>query len=428
MYSSSDLPTDADAIVGRFAVSSALNVGLDIEPQRAETSAPHTPSARVWILALHSDAKTRSIDDLLTRDARWVSARTGESLIPPEDDILFYEPQEKKFVYATTRSRGHMSWSVDRAARTVFAGEAESLARELLFISFRGGAPAARTGLGAPPISRVVDQVAHPRDRAETAFLCSKGLSIFKQLDGSVEGIMCRAIADSLLEEGSDPFEVISYLNRSQLAFGRSWLSAPCKSAHQARRLIKYLATQQSQHKLPFDSNALEPKTLQDRRSPTRLGFSSEHAAGLAITTHAEAVRDECRLLDRRVVLDRIPFEPSRVIKLFERVQHEKLRPSALVLGKKAVAGQVVDVEAVLDGELPTMLGIAGRVGRADRWTTLQLSGSNASIENPVIGGYVGEPVVFRVTPSRPGRVGLKLSCLPERGTLSEIELSFPVS
>ncbi|MCP3367745.1 hypothetical protein [Bradyrhizobium cajani] len=407
-------------------MNSAL-VSLDIGSQRAEIRAPHTPSARVWIIALQGDGKARSIDDLLMRDARWVSDRTGESLVPPEDDILFYEPHEKRFAYATTRARGQTRWSVDRAARMIFAGEAVSAAREMLFLSFRGGAPASRTDLGAPPITRVVDQVAHPRDRAETASLCSKGLSVFKQLDGSVEGIFYRAIADTLLGEDGDPFEILSYLSRSQIAFGRSWLSAPCKSAHQARRLVELLAARQSQQELPLNPDPAKAKKIQDRRSPTRLGFSSEHAVGLAVTTHAEVARDGYRQLDRRVVLGRIPFEPKRFIKLLRGVQHEQLRPSVAVPDKKVVAGQVVEVEAVLDGELPTALGIAGKVARADGWTTLQLSASNAGVETPVVGGYVGEPVVFRVVPTKPGRVVLKLSCLPERGTLLETELSFPV-
>ncbi|PJG53796.1 hypothetical protein CVM73_18985 [Bradyrhizobium forestalis] len=147
----------------------------------------------------------------------------------------------------------------------------------------------------------------------------------------------------------------------------------------------------------------------------------------MAVTTHAEVGRDGYRQLDRRVVLGRIPFEPKRFIKLLRGVQHEQLRPSVAVPDKKVVAGQVVEVEAVLDGELPTALGIAGKVARADGWTTLQLSASNAGVETPVVGGYVGEPVVFRVVPTKPGRVVLKLSCLPERGTLLETELSFPV-
>src|SRR5262249_572296 len=160
---------------------------------------------------------------------------------------------------------------------------------------------------------------------------------------------------------------VLSYLNRSHMAFGRSWLTAPCNSAHQARRLVEGLTTLQSQHELPLGL----PQSLRDhdRRGPTRIGFSSEHAVGLAITPHAEVARAHHRSVDRRAILGRIPFRPERVAKLFQRVQHEKLRPSAVLLDTNAVAGQVVRVEAVLDGELPTVLGVAGRLARTERWT-----------------------------------------------------------
>jgi hypothetical protein len=414
--------TIGSTLVSGFVEGPISGFGLDIDPRRPRSVEPCLPSARVWLIALQDGGRGRRIDDLLRNEIRCVSASTGESLVRAEDDILVYDPSLNDFVYASSEFSGLADLDLDLVASAVFSGRVVGKSVEMLFVDFRGGPPASRPERGASPIRKVVDRVASPRDASETAHLCLRGLSLFARLDGSIEGILCQAMAGALLKQQGDSLDALVYLRRARKAFGEASLTAPSNAAEEAYRKLVELAVRRAQPELPLGLPGRHAKIAQF--VPARLGFSSRHAVGFAIETNV-APRSGRRPVGPRMVLGRIPARLLFETDFLRELKHETIRPTVEVVDGKRIAGHAVRMRTVLDGELPTLLGVAGAFRRPDRATLIRIQADNAKVERAVVSGEVGRPLCFDVVPRAPGLVDVKVSFLADGSPLTTARVSF---
>jgi len=423
LYFSRRSRTIPGASVIGFVESSISGFNLDVVPRQPTRAETFGPSERVWLVALQDGGRGRRIDELLRKEMRCVSAMTGESLVRPEDDILVYDPSSNEFVYARSGIRQPLPVDLGRAATTIFAGSVVGKSVEMLFVDFRGGTPASRPERGASPIRKVVDRVANPRNPFETAHLCSRGLSLFSDLDGSIEGILCQGLADALLKQKGDPLDALAYLRRARIAFGRASLAVPGNAADEAYRRLDGLAVRWAQPELPLELPREETKS--PPFVPARLGFSSHHAVGFAVETGSPRLPGRALGGGRRSILGRIHAAALFEGDFLRRLKHATMRPSIEVMDRRRIVGRPVRIRTVLDGEFPTLLGVAGEFTGPGRFALVRITAENAEVESAILRGRIGVPLQFCVVPREPGPVNVKISFLANGNAHTATNISF---
>lgn len=388
------------------------------------------PSHRVWLIVIHQDeGRPLQLADLLKHEGRIVSANTGERLVQPHDDVLVYDAALEKFAYATAFDRPTLSEAeAELVQRAIFTGEAEGNAQEMLFISFRGGAQLSRAERGASPIQTIVDRLANQTDLRATSRLCARSLTYFGQLDAALEGIFWGALAEASLSQGNNADEALAFLERALRAFAREKLTTPSRSIVDARRHVRAAALRQLQPELPFahpETDDTEPENKKPAGA-SRIGFASRHAVGVPIRIERpHADRRSMTIRERRRVIAHLPADALVAAPLVEKIKNDTLRPSVTVIDRKPVVGEPVRIRAVLDGEFVTALGIAGVYGCPGVAMSTWLEANNASIEEPLVGGNVGRPLLLTVIPEKPGSVDIKVSFVAEGHRLIATKISF---
>jgi hypothetical protein len=427
-------PSAGSATIHRFAVE---NRGRSISesslaPVKSADGRDTSflPGRRVWFIAIQqSEGRPLQLADLLRREGRIVSADSGERLVQPHDDLLVYDITSEKFAYATTYDRPALSDAeVERVQQAIFNGEVEGSSQEMLFISFRGGAQLSRAERGASPIRTILDRLANQTDLRATSRLCARSLTFFDQLDAALEGIFCRALAEASLSQNDNADEALAFLERASQAFARDNLTTPSRSIADARRHIRAAALRKLQHELPlaYPETSGDESERKKLAGASRIGFASRHAVGVSIRINQPRTQDRSRTVsERRTIVAYLPADALVAAPLIDEIKNDTLRPSVTMIDSKSVVGAPARVRAVLDGELVTALGIAGVYGRPGATMSAWLEALNAAVEEPLVGGNVGRPVLFTVIPERPGLVEIKVSFVAEGHRLISTKVLF---
>ncbi|WP_316158723.1 MULTISPECIES: hypothetical protein [unclassified Bradyrhizobium] len=357
-----------------------------------------------------------------------VCANSGERLVGPNDDVLVYDIASERFAYGVNYDRPALSETeIDGVRQAISTGQVEGSSQEMLFISFRGGAQLSRAERGASPISTIVDRLANQTDPTATSRLCARSLTFFEQLDGALEGIFCGALAEVSLSQDKDSDRALSFLKRAYHAFASDNLKTPSRSIADARRHILALALRELQPELPLaypDSGT--PKLRKKSAGAPRIGFASRHAVGVPIRIHEPRAQGRSMISsERRKIVAHLAADTVVAAPLVEGLKNDTLRPSITAVERKPVVSVPVRIRAVLDGELATTLGIAGMYGRPGASLSAWLEANNATVEEPLIGGHVGRPLLFTVIPQKPGAVDIKVSFVAEGHRLISTKISF---
>ncbi|WP_316171092.1 hypothetical protein [Bradyrhizobium sp. SZCCHNRI1058] len=335
-----------------------------------------------------------------------------------------YDPLGKRFAVAISNTPSHQKAVFESYVEAVLSGNAAARSTEMLVVSFRGGPTTSRPERGASPVRKVVDRVASPRSIAEVSQLCLQGLALFERLDRSIEGLLCSAMAASLLKQRCDPLEARKYLRRAMAAFQHASLAAQRDAVASNYRKVDEVSIRAMQPELPLD--------LKEKKIPTSEiamashGFSTRHAAGFSIEIpEGRAGGGPALVSCKRTVVGYIPRARLCSADLMGSMGHATVRPSVFTVGRRFIVGQAVKVRAVLDGELPTLLGLAGKFTRSNAGVMLRLQAENARVRHPILIGKIGRVSTLTVNPLKPGLVRITVSFLPEVGAATSASVTF---